>query len=270
MRRFVKRVLATASPSTMAFVQSYTQHAHIRRFERQLGLPALVSRISDRHGLTVQSGPFQGMSYLRTAVGSALLPKLLGTYEMELRSAVAEALARRPKHVIDIGCAEGYYAVGFAMQDKKCSVTAYDISPLARRACRKLAKQNGTELQVAVRGACTHRRLAQSIGADSLVICDCEGFEWQLLDPTTVESLAGADLLVELHRSGAAPVEHAFSDRFASTHQIEFITASGRDGSESELIAEWSEQERRLATDEMRSNGQVWAWAKSRRWLEHD
>src|SRR4051812_28968480 len=46
-----------------------------------------------RHGDTIYAGPFQGMSYVRSASEGALLPRLFGTYESELHPHL-EALAQ--------------------------------------------------------------------------------------------------------------------------------------------------------------------------------
>src|SRR5512140_2013789 len=64
--------------------------------------------------LEVLSGPFKGMRYGDFSYNSALIPKLLGTYEADLHNWVGEALATGYDAVINVGCAEGYYAVGFA------------------------------------------------------------------------------------------------------------------------------------------------------------
>ena len=64
----------------------------------------------------VLSGPFAGMAMLpESSWGDGdLAPKLLGCYEAELHPAIAKAISRKPKNIVNIGCAEGYYAVGMA------------------------------------------------------------------------------------------------------------------------------------------------------------
>src|SRR5207302_964150 len=64
--------------------------------------------------LCVNSGPFKGMLYIGTAFCSAYIPKLIGTYERELTNIVEEICARMPPLIVDVGAAEGYYAIGFA------------------------------------------------------------------------------------------------------------------------------------------------------------
>ena len=63
----------------------------------------------------VQQGPFRGLQYIDNSVGSTLPPKLMGTYERELIWVIDEMISTEPDIIIDIGAAEGYYAVGLAM-----------------------------------------------------------------------------------------------------------------------------------------------------------
>ena len=79
--------------------------AHTRRV-------GIVSGLFHVHGGTVGTGPFAGMRLMRPAsLGDGdLAPKLLGCYEAKLHPAMAKAVARNPKTIVNIGCGEGYYA----------------------------------------------------------------------------------------------------------------------------------------------------------------
>jgi len=72
----------------------------------------IVHALFHVHGGTVVTAPFAGMRLMRaTSWGDGdLAPKLLGYYEAELHPAMAKAVARNPKTIVNIGCAEGYYA----------------------------------------------------------------------------------------------------------------------------------------------------------------
>jgi len=95
----------------------------------------------------VLDGPFKGMKYPKNeSFGSAFLPKILGTYEKEISSLVQSLLNSNYDIVLDVGCAEGYYAVGFAKFGKARKVFAYDIQEKARKLCSEMA-QKGLEYQ---------------------------------------------------------------------------------------------------------------------------
>ena len=62
-------------------------------------------------GLKVIHGPFEGLQYPDArSSGSSLLPKLIGSYEHELHEIINDALGQSYTDLVDIGCAEGYYA----------------------------------------------------------------------------------------------------------------------------------------------------------------
>src|SRR5215207_138666 len=67
------------------------------------------------NGLSVRRGPFAGMRYPREAVAATtVVPKLLGSFELELHPVLDEVLDRGCSTILNIGSAEGYYAVGLA------------------------------------------------------------------------------------------------------------------------------------------------------------
>lgn len=58
----------------------------------------------------VKSGPFAGLRYPSiTSYGSAIYPKLIGTYESELFCDINNLMKDTYDSIIDIGFAEGYY-----------------------------------------------------------------------------------------------------------------------------------------------------------------
>src|SRR5690606_8070667 len=60
----------------------------------------------------VLNGVFEGMRYSSfTAFGSELYPKLLGSYELEIQGVITELAQQSFDVIVDVGCAEGYYAV---------------------------------------------------------------------------------------------------------------------------------------------------------------
>ena len=97
----------------------------------------LANTYVQRHGPTVWGGPFKGMAYVAASTEGALMPRLLGVYESELHPHLQEILGRGVEQVIDLGCAEGYYAVGVARLAPNVTVHARDIDPKARQACAR-------------------------------------------------------------------------------------------------------------------------------------
>src|SRR5437868_4115037 len=96
----------------------------------------------------VASGPFKGLRYTRDVVGSALAPKLVGTYELELQGPVRQIIADAPRNIVNVGAAEGYFAVGFARAIPTASVVAYEGQEKGRKLIGRLAELNGVSERV--------------------------------------------------------------------------------------------------------------------------
>lgn len=181
---------------------------------------AIVEAFVQRHGQVILQGPFAGMSYLRHATEGALAPRLLGTYECELHPHI-EAFARQGFDcVIDVGCAEGYYAVGLARLMPDVDVYAYDIKPEARTACAGLAEQNGVSDRVFVGETFTPAGFEAFADRKCLVLMDVEGAEDDLLRPDLSPALAQMTLIVETHDVYRPGVLARVQERFAPTHDL--------------------------------------------------
>ena len=76
----------------------------------------IQNTIIQKCGTVVQSGPFKGMQFVSHSSEGCHVPKLLGSYEQELHVHIEAAIARGYGHVVNIGVAERYYAVGLAIR----------------------------------------------------------------------------------------------------------------------------------------------------------
>ena len=72
--------------------------------------------VAQHTGSTVQNGPFKGMRLaLRSSWGEGdISPMLLGVYEQELHGVLTEFSGEKYGAIVNIGAADGYYAVGTA------------------------------------------------------------------------------------------------------------------------------------------------------------
>ena len=170
----------------------------------------------------VVAGPFRGMHYVDASVCSGYLPKLLGTYEMELHGLIEEYCAAEYAVIINVGAAEGYYAAGMAFRCPRAKVHAFESLPKGRALIRQMAELNRLSERLTIEGTCTRENLAallrQNPGA--LLIMDTEGAEADLLQPETMPELAAIRVLVETHDFIRAGLTAEIAARFAATHQI--------------------------------------------------
>lgn len=183
----------------------------------------LVNEFAHHHGLKVLQGPFAGMDYVRAATEGALLPRLLGTYEQELHDSLTAFAASDFDCVVDVGCAEGYYAVGLARLMPGAMVHAHDTDAKAQAACLELAARNGVAERVVVGGLFAPEQFQDFADRRCLVIVDIEGAEDDLLRPDLAPALAGMTLIVETHDVYRPGVLDRLMERFAATHDIQRI-----------------------------------------------
>jgi predicted O-methyltransferase YrrM len=261
LKNAIKQFLFRYAPKVASALQINSQRNHIERFERSLGLPQISKAFVARYRLKVLSGPFEGMVYVPQAVGSALVPKLLGCYEAELHDVlVNKILATEYSAIVDIGCAEGYYAIGLALRLPSAQIYAFDIDPLARKLCTTMARANNVGDRITVGDKCDVDRLSTLVVDRALIVCDCEGCEVDLLCPDLVPGMNSADILVELHDFENTYISQTIAARFEATHDITLLTSVERDASQYPALDFLEQQERHLAVNEFRPADQQWAF----------
>ncbi|MGB3466837.1 MAG: hypothetical protein WBA74_16270 [Cyclobacteriaceae bacterium] len=177
---------------------------------------------------SVLAGPFKGMKYISASTGSKLYPKILGIYEKELEEVVTKLMERDYQKMINVGAAEGYFAVGFALKSGDIKVLAYEMEEKGRQNIKKLAALNNVLPKLEIKGECTVEELNKCVTADNLIVMDVEGAEDFLLDPATCPALIRTDILLEVHENKVPGVEQRIRKRFSDTHDIEEIDAVAR------------------------------------------
>src|SRR5690606_34320539 len=126
--------------------------------------------------------------------------------------------------ILDIGCAEGYYAVGFALKCPGTRVYAYDTDEQARNYAQQMAELNGVADRVEVRAHCSAETLAGfSFTGRALIFCDCEGYEKQLFNGDNLANLKNCDLLIETHDFIDITISGYIEALFAGTHRVQVI-----------------------------------------------
>ncbi len=212
----------------------------------------------------VLSGPLRGLRYPSlSAAGSSLLPKLVGCYEFELHPAIEQLLANDLSAIVDVGCAEGYYAVGMALRCPRVPVYAFDTDERARELCSSMADHNGVAERVQVLGGCSVQELLSlPLGEHALLVVDCEGYESQLLTEASVRQLSRHSLVVECHDFLEPGTTSVLRSRFRDSHQL-LEVRSLPDLRRAEVVsnlclADLSAEERLIAVSENRPARMGW------------
>src|SRR5436190_3634943 len=143
IRQYALHLLGQGPPSHEQFNQVLRLFAKYRSV-------LIQNTVIEAHGTRVQSGPFAGLDFLPGSAEGCHVPKLLGCYERELHGVVEAAVATGYDDIVNIGSAEGYYAVGLARRCPTARHFAYDANPLAQQSCTALAARNGLAHRVTV------------------------------------------------------------------------------------------------------------------------
>ena len=229
----------------------------------------------------IWSGPFSGMRWTlegrarsqpRTTQNSPLynarihIPKLLGIYERELNPYIEQACALDFPLIVDIGAAEGYYAVGMAFRNPQAGVIAFEMQATERSALAEAARLNAVTDRLEIRGKCEPEDLERVL-VDTprpFVICDAEGYEAMLIDPGAVPSLRRASILVELHEFVEKGISEKIRERFVTTHKITHIWQQERTPADfpfRNLYTQWLPKSYlRWAVSESRPERMSWFW----------
>jgi hypothetical protein len=192
----------------------------------------LYDELKQATGGIVQDGPFKGMKLpdLSSWGDGDYVPKLLGFYEAELHTTIYESLERSYDCVVNIGCSEGYYAIGYALRSKTAHAFAFDTSLDAQNLCKMCATENGVLDRVRI-GGMVDASILQNLLSKwkrPLLIIDCEGCEFYLMRPDLVPALENTDFIVECHNFVHPNMAQVLAERFRGTHKISLISEGQR------------------------------------------
>jgi hypothetical protein len=236
-----------------------------QRRRRKKWINAFISKVFRELHATVCQGPFKGMKYIKKSYSSALIPKILGVYERELHPVIEQIISAEYQNIVDIGCAEGYYAVGFAFRCRDVQVYAYDTNKEALQDLRKLSALNSVSHKITVGDYCGYQDFELFRDKKTLIFCDIEGDELALLDPAQAPALSQYDLLVEVHDGGIETgiIKAHLTDRFSKTHFIQLIKYTSRTLEDAAAITCTTNAAlKQLAVAEGRKIGLEWMWMK--------
>lgn len=177
----------------------------------------------------VLNGPFKGMKYPGfRSKSSSLYSKLIGSYELEISDFILTAIDDKYEQVIDIGCAEGYYAVGLALKIEKTIVYAYDIDSEARKLTVEMANINNVSKKVVVRKSIKSSSFSEfDLTKKTLIVCDIEGAERLIFNSSNIKLLKNCFLIIETHDWVDINISTDLEHLFSPTHNVKAIQSIG-------------------------------------------
>ncbi len=153
----------------------------------------------------IRYGPFAGMHWLdnphrgRSEQGGMIL----GLYEQEVIENLVGAPARF-RVFVDVGAADGYYAVGLLHSGRVDRSVAFESMPECRAAIGQLAAENGVSDKITILGTASDHfddmlRTHKINSHETMFLIDIEGAEFKILTERVFAFLKDSLIVVETH-----------------------------------------------------------------------
>lgn len=231
----------------------------------------IQNTVLQQHGTVVWQGPLEGLDFLQQSAEGCHIAKILGCYEQPLQPFIEEAIQSSYPTILNIGCAEGYYAVGMARKMPNTHVSAFDLNPTARQVCGALAEKNGVRDRVTIGALFKPEQFAAYANRKVLVLCDIEGGEGDLLNPEIAPALKGMDIILESHECLVPGITQSLIGRFSTTHDIAAVQDNGQ--RQLQNAPAWfnnlAHLDQLLAVWEWRSGPTPWLVMKAKHGINH-
>ena len=215
-------------------------------------------------GDQVAFGLFKGMKLSNNVWWGRhdILAKYLGEYEPHIIKKL-ENLSKHYKHFIDIGAADGYYAVGLLYSKLYSSVTCFEISSKGRDNIAENADLNNCLDKIVINGEANIETLKKEIEVikSCVLLCDIEGTEFDLFSKELLSTVSQCTVIIELHD------EFVFGDKGRRKRlikdaeeyfNISFIKRYNPKVNEFDELSHWNDDLRQLAFSEGRPCRMDW------------
>jgi len=214
---------------------------------------------------TVQYGPFKGLKLSpRTWWGETDRASMLfGLYEKEVLDSL-QNIPKRYKIFIDLGAADGYYAIGVLANNLFERSICFEISDQGQKTIEDNAKLNNVLDRIEIRGKANKKfydEFKPGARAEAVLFVDIEGAEFDLIDKETFHAFHTSIIFIELHdwffADGEEKVQRMKRDS-SSTHVTTELTMGARDPSVFSELIKLHDNDRWLICSEGRGQRMTW------------
>ena len=225
----------------------------------------LSIRVAKMMNYTVHYGIFKGLILSKEEFWSQkdLGGKLLGLYEFEIQDLLSTIQKRRRSTLIDVGGADGFYAVGALVNNLFDNCICFELTEKGRTSLERTANDNGVIDRLQILGEANENSFL-SVEVDFLdcvILIDIEGTEYDLLTDKVLNKLKQTELIIEIH---VFDEEHELERKrlmgiVSNLFDLNIIRTSGRDFSIINETYHFSDTDRGLLTSEGRDKlGEWW------------
>lgn len=221
----------------------------------------IANTIIQKQGREILYGPFKGMNFIDNVSEGCYVPKLLGIYESELHEYINQIVLNKPDIFINVGSAEGYYAVGLKKLLPDTDVFAFDTDINAQEKCKELSIMNNVNINI--EGEFSSGILDNFKNKKVAFMCDIEGDESNLITEETIDMYSEIEVCIELHYNNNGKHNVGLIPKmFQRSHKTELVMQKGKSFIVPEFIANLSHLDILLSAWEYRSYPTPWLIAK--------
>jgi hypothetical protein len=163
----------------------------------------IANRLANEVDNEIQYGIFKGMKLVSLRWGGHdKAPMILGSYESEVSRAI-EKSAIRATTFIDIGAADGYFAIGAVFSGLFERAICFEISEEGRDSINLNAARNNVADKVTIHAEASENSLlslsTELNSGELFLLCDIEGGEFDLFSPRVLHGFRQSTILIEIH-----------------------------------------------------------------------
>ena len=220
----------------------------------------LSSRVYKNYQGVVAFGLFQGLklnAYTAWSGNKDTGSKILGLYENQILDWFQNKYFDL---FIDIGAADGYYAVGLLISKKVERAITFEISNSDIEISKSLAIANGVFDKIDFRGKATEDEITLILpqSQNGLILMDIEGGEFELVSENLLKLAKNYSFFIELHEFFDTDLERDFIELCCKFHDVEIIYGFNRNFPIDQFLLRLSDNDRALLLSEGRPNGMKW------------
>ena len=216
-----------------------------------------------KNDFIVQNGVFKGLKINKDISWGKgdIASKIYGLYENN----VQDILKKINKPIlIDIGSADGFFAVGCLHSGLSKFCYAFDQSLISQKALLKTAQINNVSKRLSIHGKVTSKNFISSLPTEldfsrSVIICDIEGEEYNFLNNNILSLCQKANFIIEIHKTNNVIDKTKFLKKLSKFFDVKIIIDGNKNYDEIFQLHDLKDIDRLLITCEGRSYiGEWW------------
>ena len=225
----------------------------------------VLNKIILEHGHKVAYGTFKGMKLSKNTYWSKndIITHILGVYEKHVLKKIIEFSKKGNYPFIDIGAADGYFAIGMAFSETFKKIYAFEIDEEGRRSLNRNIENNLCKDKVVVDIEANFETLKEIVDKNksAVILIDIEGSEFDLLDDNLLQLLSNCYIVCELHPTLSAngfEKQNMLINNAKAFFDVSMIQRESYSPNKFSELNEFTDEERLIAFGEGRENNMNW------------